>query len=170
MSSCALALAIGLVAAPGRLGAFEAEAGDGRSLDRAALSGKVILAFYEADGEQDINAALKAELKQFNLTQLEHLDRLAVIPFADVSRIFWPFTAIARSRLGDVSKELGLIVYGDWDGKVREAFGFVVGAPNLVVVDERGVIRLRASGKIPAEDFDRIKRLIKTLVDGEQTP
>ena len=72
--------------------------------------------------------------------------------------------------LADASKEVGLIIYGDWDGSVRTAFGFTEGAPNVMVIDDKGVIRLRAAGKVQPGDFDKIKKLIKTLVDGEPAP
>lgn len=148
---------------------FAAASGDEAPLTRAALRGKVVLAWYEGDGVQAVNAALKAELKTFNTTQLAHPERLVVIPFADVSGIIWPFTAVARSKLREISAELGLTVYGDWDGNVRQRFRFVEGAPNVLLADARGVIRWRYTGQVPASEFPKVKALIAQLVDGEET-
>jgi len=164
------ALVLSIAAVPGRVGEFTAKSGDDRVLDRSRIRGKVVLAFYEADGEQEINATLKAELKTFNETQLTKVERLMVVPFADVSRIIWPFKGVAAGKLDDASKEVGLTIYGDWDGSVRAGFGFTEGTPNLMVIDDKGIIRLRAAGKVQSGDFDKIKKLIKKLVDGEPVP
>jgi hypothetical protein len=145
---------------------FHAESGDQEVLTRSRVRGKVLLIWYEADGEQDINQALKFELKTFNTTRLTRPYRLLVIPFADVSRIIWPFTAVARSKLQDISKEIGLTVYGDWDGSVQTSFRFPRGQPSVLIADDKGVIRWRAEGKVPAEKYGEIKALIKALVDG----
>lgn len=148
---------------------FAAASGDEVPLTRAQVRGKVLLAWYEGDGVQAVNAALKAELKTFNTTQLAHPERLVVIPFADVSGLIWPITAVARSKLRDVSAEIGLTVYGDWDGSVRQRFRFVEGAPNVLLADAQGVIRWRYTGKVPASEFPKIKALIAQLVDGEES-
>lgn len=146
---------------------FSAASGDEALLTRAQVRGKVLLAWYEGDGVQEVNAALKAELKTFNTTQLAHPERLVVVPFADVSGMIWPITAVARSKLRDISAEIGLTVYGDWDGTVRQRFRFVEGAPNVLLADASGVIRWRYTGKVPASEFPKIKALIAQLVDGE---
>lgn len=155
-------------AMPREVPEFTAASGDEARLTRAQVRGKVLLVWYEGDGVQEANAALKAELKTFNTTQLAHPERLMVIPFADVSGLIWPITAVARSKLRDISAEIGLTVYGDWDGSVRQRFRFVEGAPNVLLADARGVIRWRYTGKVPASDYPKIKALIAQLVDGEE--
>lgn len=145
---------------------FRAESGDDEVLTRSRTRGKVLLIWYEGDGHQETNAKLKDELKTFNLTQLSRPYRLLVIPFADVSGLIWPVTSIARSKLRDISGEIGLTVYGDWDGSVREGFRFAEDQPSVLIADDQGVIRWRATGKVPAASFGDIKQLIKELVDG----
>ncbi len=146
---------------------FHAESGDEEVLTRSRVRGKVLLVWYEADGLQEVNAKLKEELKTFNTTQLARPFRLMVLPFADVSGLIWPATAIGRSKLRDVSKEIGLTVWGDWDGSVREGFQFTEDQASVLIADDRGVIRWRHTGRVPAERFAEIKALIKALVDGD---
>lgn len=145
---------------------LRAESGDERPLRSAVVRGKVVLIWYESDGVQEVNARLKAELKTFNTTQLAHPERLLVLPFADVSGIIWPVKPIARSKLRDVSEEIGLTVWGDWDGSVRQALQLEEDQPSVLIADAQGVIRFRFTGKVPAGRFAEIKDLIKSLVDG----
>lgn len=153
-------------APPREVPEFHAESGDEEVLTRSRVRGKVLLIWYEGDGLQEVNAALKKELKAFNTTQLTHFARLKVLPFADVSGLIWPATAIGRSKLRDVSKEIGLTVWGDWDGSVREGFQFTEDQASVLIADDKGVIRWRHTGQVPAARFAEVKALIKTLVDG----
>jgi hypothetical protein len=146
-----------------------AESGDGDRLTLDTFRGKVAMFWYESKGKdvQALNAPLKAAIKSFAEHALRHPDQLVVIPIGDVSHILWPFKGLARSRLREVSKELGLTVYGDWDGEILRAYRFYEDDSNLMFIDQSGIIRFRVHGKIPSRDYPAILARIRELVDGE---
>ncbi|MCF8033400.1 MAG: hypothetical protein K9K66_03620 [Desulfarculaceae bacterium] len=168
---CALALALSVLwalpAAALQVGqnapAFVVESGEEKTLDSAALQGKAVTLFYEARDAVEKSRKLKKELDVFYKAQPPEIQKkVARVAVVDCSGASWPFKGLWRDGLLDASKKEGLTVYGDWDGKMRTAYGLPEDGTSFLVIDPKGEVLYIAedASQLGPKDFDKIKDAI----------
>ncbi len=142
---------------------FRVMDGDGAWLDSHSLRGKVLVGFYE-NRHVHKNDNLKRELNAFRDEWSSHSAdttfRLAITDASEANAMTrWIWKRNMRSK----SAELGIRIYGDWDGSMRRAYGLPLDESIFLIIDKKGILRLVHAGEVPAEKFVEIKTLIKKL-------
>jgi hypothetical protein len=149
-----------------RAPAFEVVSGDGQVMNLAGLkSYRVVVCFYETVEVIELNRTFKDELEVFyrKLSALEK-GKIFFLSVGDCSSARWPFLGLWQTGLIDQSEKLGLTVYGDWTGEMREDFAFARNDSNFALIDANGVIIYQVSGKIGPEETLKIEGLILSLL------
>lgn len=143
--------------------AFKVISADKKVLTSDDIKGKVAVLFYEARSAVEENRKLKTELNIFYAAQAEPVKkdivRVAVINCRGVL-----FKGAWEKGLRDNSAKEGITVYGDWDGSMSAAYRVGENESNIIIIDQKGVIRYSASGKAGGMDIDAVKELLKVLV------
>ncbi|MCB2228179.1 MAG: hypothetical protein KQH53_15975 [Desulfarculaceae bacterium] len=143
--------------------AFSVQSGEEKTLDSASLQGKAVVLFYEARDAVEKSRELKDALNVFYKAQPPELQgrvvRLAVV---DCSGASWPFKGLWRDGLIDASKKEGITVYGDWDGKMRAAYGLPEDGSSFLVIGPNGEVLYlaRDATKLEGKDFLKIQDVI----------
>ena len=143
---------------------FAVTSGDGVTLARAALAGRVAILFYETRETIDANRALKKRLAELVASSRIRPGEIAFVAVADATRANWLTRTTWRRGLRVASKREGVTVYGDWDGKMREAYGMARGESNVILVDRSGVMRFRARGTLEDEQLDSVIALVADIL------
>lgn len=145
---------------------FKVKSGDNEILTLDMVKGKVIIIFYETKDVVEKNRKLKDELNKFYDEQPDTIKELIVkLPIINCSGAFWPFTRIWKSKLRENSRKERITIYGDWDAKMKSCYKMQDRESNVLVIDKKGIIRYYAYGKIKDEEINKIKELLKNLVD-----
>jgi predicted transcriptional regulator len=144
---------------------FHVTYGRGHSLKSSDLRGKVIIGFYESRGSSEKNNSLKDELNSFKSSSAGGRDnriiRLAVIDAAEANMASaW----IWRRNFIKKSEELGINIYGDWNGRMKRDFSFPDNESVFIIIDHKNVIRYIHPGKVPGIEFEKIKNLIRRIL------
>lgn len=143
--------------------AFTVQSGDEKALDSASLKGKAVVLFYEARDAVEKSRPLKDELNIFYKAQPPELQgrvvRLAVV---DCSGASWPFKGLWRDGLIEASKKEGITVYGDWDGKMRAAYGLPEDGSSFLVIGPSGEVLYlaRDAAKVEGKEFQKVQDAI----------
>ncbi len=143
---------------------FTVRSGDNKELSLSDVKGKVIILFYESKDTTEKNRKLKTELDKFYDEQpaaiKNEVVRLAVVSCKNVI-----FSGAWKSSLRENSQKEGLIIYGDWDGKMALAYRAKGSDSNFFIIDKRGVIRYYNYGSIDEAEIVKIKSLLKELTN-----
>lgn len=143
--------------------AFVVESGDEKTLDSASLQGKAVTLFYEARDATEKSRLLKNELNKFYKQQPQDIQkRVARVVVVDCSGAAWPFKGFWRDGLKDASKKEEIVVYGDWDGKMRAAYGLPKDGTSFLVLGPQGKVLYIAedASQIGPKQFGPIKGII----------
>ena len=144
---------------------FRVKSGDGKELSLDMLQGKVISLIYETREVVEKNRPLKEALKAFFHQQPhainEQVKRLPVINCSSASGLI---IKLWQHKLKENSKEEGITIYGDWDGKMLAVYGMKDNESNYVLIDKKGIIRYFASGQIEDEETKNITTLLEKLI------
>jgi len=145
---------------------FKITDGNNRSLVLNSIYGKVIVGFYECKEYQEKNRELKSMLhsfyQEFPEISTRYVYKLAVVDSSSASfatRWLWEKNMRAASEYEKVN------IYGDWDGSMREAYGFSLEESIFIIIDKKGIVEFLRKGVVPAADFEQIKNLIKILTN-----
>lgn len=137
---------------------FKVVSGSGEELDLGMLSGKTAVMFYETKDTKEKNRMLKNELNAFydslSTGAKGKIARIAIIRCSSFMPNIW------RKNLRENSKKEGITIYGDWDGNMAEDYNMAENDSNLIVIDDKGIIRFMSSGIIPKSDFEKIKSIL----------
>ena len=141
---------------------FEVKSGDKDKLSLTNVQGQVIFMLYEDRNATEKNQALKDQISNFVVNQMDNPDllRLPVINASQANMITSP---VWRQRFREKSKEEGVTVYGDWSGKMIDDYGMKPNDSNVLLIDKTGVIRFFESGLMSQEQIDTIKSMLQTL-------
>ena len=143
---------------------FKVVSGDGRMLMLDDLRGKATGIFYETTDAVKKNRKLKDRLNVFYDQQPDSIKKLIVkLPVINCKGAFWPFTGIWRSKLRKHSKKENIIIYGDWDGKMGQAYSVKDKESNIFVIDKKGIIRYFTFGRVEDKEIKIIIDLLKQL-------
>ena len=143
---------------------FKIKSGDGKELTLDMIKGKVTVIFYENKDIVEENRKLKNELKDFHDQQPDNVKELSVeLPVIDCSGAFWPFAGIWKGRLRENSEKEGIIIYGDWDGKMKSVYRIKDKESNVIIIDKKGAVRHFSSGEVEDKEIDKIKELLEEL-------
>jgi predicted transcriptional regulator len=156
------------LAASGLIGSaapyFRVQSGDGEELTLAMIKGKVAAIFYQNKDIMDANKRLKDELNKLYYEQTEIVkDVLVRLPIIDCSDAFWLFRGIWKRRLREYSKKEGVVIYGDWNGKMSSDYKMKAGVSNVVIIDKSGIIRFFSSGEVKPKEINGVKELLTAL-------
>jgi len=146
---------------------FHVKSGDDQELSLKDLNGKMIVLFYETKETKDKNRGLKDALNKFYDDQPSDIKarivRLAVINCEGVI-----FAGAWKSALVENSKKEGMVVYGDWTGEMARAYQMKAHDSNVVIIDDKRIIRYHASGHIDDDKIFAIKDLLKSLATNDK--
>jgi peroxiredoxin len=139
--------------------------GKGESFNSSDINGKVTIGFYESRGTSEKNNPLKDELNSFRIrsadTVKNRIIRLAVIDATEAnvaSAWLWRRNFIKKSA------QLGINIYGDWNGQMKKDFSFPENESVFIIIDHKNIIRYLYPGKVPEAEFDEIKKLIRKIL------
>lgn len=167
-------MAVGLVAADAH--AFPREGSSrpdvaledawGRTVHLSQYAGEPTLVVYEDKDSASVNTAFKETLS--HLAQGDrYRSSVALFAVADVTGYdYWPVRGFVRSAIHDESTKLGVDIFCDWDGHVRETLGLRRGTSNVVLYGKDGKVLFAASGELTAEGRARVVNLLRREVDG----
>ena len=148
-----------------RAPSFNVTDGRGKSLKSSDLRGKVIIGFYESRESSNKNNPLKDELNSFKSRSAGAADnrifRLAVI---DATEANMASAWVWRRNFLKKSLELGINIYGDWNGRMKRDFLFPDNESVFLIIDHKYVIRYIHPGKVPEIEFEKIKKLIRRIL------
>jgi hypothetical protein len=146
---------------------FAIKSGEDQKLTLNMVLGKVVVLFYEDRKAVDKNDELKGELIRLYRRQpasvRQEIYRLGVI---DCSKASFPGKSIWKKKLAEHSRSLGLTIYGDWNRQMLRDYQLRKNDSNFVIIDQNGLIRYSAAGKIRNGQFQQIKALLTSLVQG----
>lgn len=134
---------------------FSVVSGDGKILIQSDLMGKNTLFFYEDRSKLDMNEGLK----NFLVDQEYNEDSTQLVIIADCSNAGL-FKKIWQKQLMDESRKLGLTVYGDWNGSLKNILKTDSDSSSFYIVDPQGVIQFFMEGSIPDREFQKIHSTI----------
>jgi peroxiredoxin len=144
---------------------FVLESGDNHKLTLGMTRGKVVVLFYESRQVIKKNKQLKDELKRLYRIQPANIKRdiirLVVIDCSEASLLTAP---IWKYKLVENSEKEGFKIYGDWNRRMFADYHMKGDESNFLIIDKNGIIRYAATGKIAPSQFDRIEKLLLTLV------
>ena len=145
--------------------AFKVTSGDNLQMSLDMLQGRVIMLFYENKDVVEKNRKLKNTLLAFEKAQTSAKQNILVgLPVIDCSGAFFPFTGVWKQQLVQATKKEGLIIYGDWDGKVKSAYQAIDKDSNFFLIDQSGIIRYSLSGQADSNDINAVLKIIKQLL------
>lgn len=143
---------------------FHVVDGNDRPLDLRSIKGRVVVGFYENKDCQEKNQPLKKMLRKFDEDGQKNsappVQKLAVVDssYASVAtRWIW------KRKMLEAAEREKTPVYGDWDGSMKKAYAFPSKESIFFIIDKKGTVRYAKEGIVPAEAFERIKGLIRTL-------
>lgn len=138
------------------------ESGDGKVMTLDMLRGKVIVLVYNTRDTSDRNAKLREALNKFYEAQSgERKYNCFKLVIIDCSSAFFPIDFIWKKKLIEASKAKRMDIYGDWDGKVSDDYGFNLKDSNFVIIDKNGSIRYFSKEEIT--DKSEINKIISLL-------
>lgn len=144
---------------------FLVESGDSRKLSLDMVRGRVIVLFYESRHVIKKNSALKDELTKLYLAQPEKVKRdILRLVVIDCSEAILPTLPIWRRQLKMHSIKEGFTIYGDWHRTMFKDYCMQDEDSNFLIIDQHGIIRYSATGKIDPSQFDYIKELLLSLL------
>jgi alkyl hydroperoxide reductase subunit AhpC len=162
-ASGAVRLALGKPAPP-----FLVKSGDNKKLTLNEVLGKVVVVFYEARKSVDKNNELRNELVRLYREQPESIKeeifRLVVI---DCSKAHFPAVSIWKHKLAEHSRLASLTIYGDWDRQMLRDYCLQKNDSNFLIIDQNGIVRYSAAGKIGNGQFKEIKDLLASLIQAD---
>ncbi|MFW5771007.1 MAG: peroxiredoxin family protein [Spirochaetota bacterium] len=139
--------------------------GNDRWLTIGDLKGKVVIGFYEHRSSVEKNQLLKDELNEYKKQWSQYSEgnsfSLAVVDASEanlLSKWVW------KKKFREKSRELGITVYGDWDGSMKRAYGIPAEESVFMIIDKKGILRYRYAGMVPVKKFKKIRGIIRTLV------
>lgn len=143
---------------------FQVSDGDGNVLNSESLKGKIIVGFYDSRNTGDKNMEFQAKLNEFYKENKTYTTgavvKLAVVdgsPANSASRFIW------NKKLRMKSIEKKITIYGDWDGSMKQSFGFIEDESNFFIIDVNGIIRFSKTGKIQSSDYPLVMDLLENL-------
>jgi peroxiredoxin len=143
---------------------FRVESGDGQKLSLDKVRGRVVVLFYENRHVTKKNSALKDELTRIYLAQSKPVKqgifRLVVI---DCAEACLPTLPLWKRALNDHSEKEGFTIYGDWQRTMYKDYFMKADDSNFLVIDQQGIIRYSATGKVDPCQFEPIIELILGL-------
>ncbi len=143
---------------------FSVQSGDDRELTLDMIKGRVILICYESKDIVKNNKRLKAELNKLYYEQTEAVKEVLVrLPIVDCSGAFWPFVGTWKRTLRERSREEGITIYCDWNGKMASDYKMKANESNILIIDKSGRIEFFTSGEVKAEKINDVKELLKKL-------
>ena len=144
---------------------FRVISGEGKVLTLEDIKGKAVGIFYETTDVVRQNIQLKEELGGYYDGQPEPVKNMIMrLPVINCSKVFRPLAGIWRAQFRKHSKKEGIIIYGDWNGRMFSDYNIQDGVSNVFLIDKKGSIRYYAAGTLDAKERGRIISLLKTLV------
>jgi len=142
---------------------FKVLSGDNEELTLDDIKGKVAVIFYETKDVIESNRPLKDELNRFYDAQTDSAKKLILrVPVINCQGVF--FTDIWKNNLKQSSQKEGIIIYGDWDGKMFLSYGVKDKESNLIIVGRDGIVKYSFTGRVEEKDFGGIKDLLTAEV------
>jgi len=139
--------------------------GNGIRLEFTSLRGTAVVGFYNDKDASERNDELSRELDAM-IGEILHEKNTAVFRFAatDASAANFLTRPVWRRVLLSKSKELGMTLWGDWDGSMKKSYRLPDNESTFIVIDRCGVLRCLRSGRIPRSEFGAIKKILAAVL------
>jgi cytochrome oxidase Cu insertion factor (SCO1/SenC/PrrC family) len=154
-----------------------------RRADLAALRGQVVIVVYgdqkatdvcrkvgeslhvcwhpEAKGQPPLKALTAPVLPLDNLKPGQASPNVVVVPAASCGKVPGPIRGLIRAQVAKASPEM--VVWLDFEDKLKTQFGECAGEANLVVFDADGRLRGRLNGTPDQAKMDRLVKVVQGL-------
>jgi AhpC/TSA family len=145
---------------------FSLVSGDNKKLTLDMLKGKVVALFYATRDTVEVNDDLQHYLDTLYAAQPQNIQnqifRLLVLNTMEATALTtW------KEKLMETSAKLKITIYGDWTGGMFSAYRMRDNDSNFIIIDQRGIVRFAASGRIANSRFEAIKKLLLELATGK---
>jgi len=145
---------------------FRVISGDNQELTLEMLKGKTIVLFYETRDAIEKNRKLKNRLNKFYYEQTDKVKQSVVrVAVIDCSKVFPLFVSAWKSSLVENSKKEGIIIYGDWNGKMFKDYNMKDKNSNFLIIDKKAVLRYFYAGAMGDNEIARAEDLLKNILD-----
>ena len=122
-----------------RMPYFQVESGDEVVLNSNELANKVIFFFYDHKDSFQYNNEFKTNLfREYKTLIPQQKEEIAIVQIIDCSSSNFINRYFYKNGLINNSKKYGFRIWGDWDGKVRENFGFKSEQSYMIIFDKSG--------------------------------
>jgi len=139
---------------------FKVVSGDNEILGLEDIKGKLAVIFYETKDTTEKNRQLKDELNRFYDKQPDRAKKL-ILRISVINCEGVIFKAAWRNSLKQSSIKEGITIYGDWDGKMFDAYGIKDRESNLIIIGRDGKVKYSFAGRAQEKDFGNIRELLK---------
>jgi peroxiredoxin len=145
---------------------FSLVSGDNKKLTLDMLKGKVVALFYATRDTVEVNDELQHYLDRLYAAQPENIQnkifRLLVLNTMEATALTtW------KEKLMETSAKLKITIYGDWTGSMFSAYRMRDNDSNFIIIDQKGIVKFAASGRIANSRFKAIKKLLLELATGK---
>jgi alkyl hydroperoxide reductase subunit AhpC len=148
---------------------FRVVSGDDKEFTLAGIKDKAAIIFYETRESKEVNRPLKEELNKF-LTELPDIFNRQAVRLAVINCQGVICTGIWKQALRENSLKEGLVIYGDWDGKMAQDYGMKSEDSNFLIIDKKGTVRYFVRGQVGRDKFGEIKNLLRRLIEDGGIP
>jgi hypothetical protein len=144
---------------------FSLVSGDNKKLTLDMLRGKIVVLFYATRDTVHINDDLQHYLDTLYDAQPTNIQnqifRLLVVNTMEATSL-----TVWKQKLMETSEKLKITIYGDWTGGMFAAYRMRDNDSNFIIIDQKGIVRFAASGRIANSRFEAIKKLLLKLAAG----
>jgi len=132
-----------------------------RAFDVGRVGNRALLLVYEDRASSSQNQAFKNELAKIANPSST---RVVLAAVADVqSYDYWPARGFVKSAIREQSTALGVPIYCDWTGLIRNALGLKRGTSTVILYDASGSVVFAHEGAMDAPTRAQAMALLKAM-------
>lgn len=140
---------------------FTVVTGSGIQLQSGSLRGRVVVITYETKETTDMNQKFKDAVLRHCRSDRAAQRAIEIVPVINCFKYVWPGSKICASQVRKNARRLGLEIYIDHDGRMFEDYGMSDNESTVVIIDKKGLIRYRKSGRLSSEDVETAMMVLR---------
>ncbi len=140
---------------------FHVFSGDGKEMSLARLAGKTVVLLYETRYSKEQNRLFKREMmKSYRAEPARYAD-VRVLPVVNCKAAFSLVRGIWKKKLMEHSRKEGILIFGDWDGKLADSYSMKPDASNIIVIDKDGFVRFVSCYPLDSAAVEKVLAIIR---------